>query len=554
MPIIRFALSILVLPFAFHSIQAQGTTQPAEVKTGTATVSGRVTMKGEPARGVMVILQAQNPGTANSPRARADENGRFSFSGVAAGKYWISALAPGYVSPGDAQTLNVAEGDKVENIDIEIRRGGVIAGRISDSHGRPVIEETITLSKLDSNNRPQNYSSRSPNFDNSRTDDRGDYRIYGLPEGRYLVSVGYSQSPGLARIASRREFYPRVFYPKASSESEAKVIEVREGLEATDIDITVPDPKRTHDVYGRVVDASDGQPVAGVEVVVGGLPRDGRLTGTYTGSGVRSGPNGEFRLFGVLPGKYSILIRHDDPVGFISDPVIIDISEGDATGVEIRVRQGASISGVAIIQGTNDPKVLAKLSEVNLEAIIRSTGLYPLQSLQKRFVRVSADGSFRINGLHAGKASITTWGPGDLRGFKVGRVERNGAPAPEGIELDPGEHVTGVRVILIYGTLTLRGAVKIVGGAFPAGQRFIVSARRVDLQNGSGVEIDAREQFVIENLAPGEYVIRVVPKNSERLDPQIIRHLISLRERVVVAGGNQQPVTLVIDLSRTVSR
>jgi hypothetical protein len=510
-------------------------------------------LKGEPARGVIVILQAQNPDAANSPRAKADENGRFSFAVVAAGRYWLSALAPGYVSPGDARTINVAEGDKVENIDIEIRRGGVIAGRISDSHGRPVIEETITLSKLDSNNRPQNYSSRGPNFDNSRTDDRGDYRIYGLPEGRYLVSVGYSQSPGSARIASRREFYPRVFYPNARSESEAKVIEVSEGSEATDIDITVPDPKRTHDVYGRVVDASAGQPVAGVEVVVGGLPRGGRLTGTYTESGVRSGPNGEFRLFGVLPGKYSILIRHDDPGGFISDPVIIDISEGDATGVEIRVRQGASISGVAVIEGTNDPKILAKLSQVNLEAIISSTGPNRLP-LQKRSVRVGADGSFRINGLHAGKASITTWGPPDLRGLKVGRVERNGAPAPGGIELDPGEHVTGVRAILIYGTLTLRGEVKIVGGAFPAGQRFIVSARRVDLQNGSGVEIDAREQFVIENLAPGEYVIRVVPKNSERLDPQIIRRLTSLRERVVVAGGNQQPVSIVIDLSRTVSR
>ncbi len=545
MSILRFAIGVLVLPWAFHSIQAQ----VADAKTGTATVSGRVTLKGEPARGVMVILQAQNPGSANSPRARADENGRFSFAGVAAGKYWISALAPGYVSLGDAQTLNVAESDKVENIDIEIRRGAVIAGRVSDSQGRPVIEETVTLSKLDSNNRPQNYFPYSRKFDNSRTDDRGAYRIYGLPEGRYLVSVGYSQSPGLARIASRREFYPRVFYPIASSESEAKVIEVTEGSEATDINITVPDPKRTHDVYGRVVGASDGQPVAGVEVVVGGLPRDGRLTGTYTESGVRSGPNGEFRLFGVLPGKYSILIRHDDPGGFISDPVIIDISEGDATGVEIRARQGASISGVAIIEGTNDPKALAKLSEVNLEANIRSTGPY-LHILSKRFVRVSADGSFRINGLHAGKASITTWGPGDLRGFKVGRVEHNGAPAPEGIELDPGEHVTGVRVILIYGTLTLRGEVKIVGGAFPAGQRFIVSGRRVDLQNGSGVEIDAREQFVIENLAPGEYVIRVVPKNSERLDPQIIRHLISLRERVVLTGGNQQPVSIVIDLSR----
>jgi hypothetical protein len=40
MPRLSFALSILVLPFAFYSVRAQ----PAETKTGTATVSGRITL------------------------------------------------------------------------------------------------------------------------------------------------------------------------------------------------------------------------------------------------------------------------------------------------------------------------------------------------------------------------------------------------------------------------------------------------------------------------------------------------------------------------------
>ena len=106
----------------------------------------------------------------------------------------------------------------------------------------------------------------------NRTDDRGVYRIYGLPEGRYLVSVGYA-SP--ERITSSRAFYPRVFYPNASSESEAKVIEVSEGSEATDVDITVSDPKETRDVSGRVVDADTGQPVEGVRIEVRGISSDG---------------------------------------------------------------------------------------------------------------------------------------------------------------------------------------------------------------------------------------------------------------------------------------
>src|SRR5262245_26812618 len=94
---LNFALSILVLPCAFHSVQAQD----AEAKSGTATVSGRVTLKGEPARGVTVILQGQNQGRSNMPRARADESGRFQFTGLPAGRYSVSAAAPGYVSPDD---------------------------------------------------------------------------------------------------------------------------------------------------------------------------------------------------------------------------------------------------------------------------------------------------------------------------------------------------------------------------------------------------------------------------------------------------------------------
>jgi hypothetical protein len=144
-------LSILVLPFAFHSVHAQA----AQTKTGTAMVSGRVTLKGEPARGVMVVLQTQNQTASNSPRARTDESGRFNFTGIPAGRYSVYAAAPGYVSPEDTnfnmrgKTLNLADGEKVENVDLEIKRGGVIAGKITDSQGRPVIEERINLIKFD---------------------------------------------------------------------------------------------------------------------------------------------------------------------------------------------------------------------------------------------------------------------------------------------------------------------------------------------------------------------------------------------------------------------
>ena len=551
---LSFALSILVLPTAFHSVQAQ----TAEVKTGTATVSGRVTLKGEPARGVTVILQGQNPGGSSSPRARTDESGRFRFTAVAAGKYSFSALAPGYASPEDigngvlSKTLNIAEGEKIDNIDVEIRRGGVIAGRITDSQGRPAIEENITLSKFDRNNLPQSYrsyNSRNPYI--YRTDDRGVYRIYGLPEGRYLVNVGYAYAPGDYSVTSDRTFYPRVFYSNATSESEAKVIEVTEGSEATDVDITVPDQKEAREISGRVVDAGTGRPAADVEIVFVGVLSDGRH-GRWGGDRMTSGPDGGFSIFIGAPGKYALNV-HPSSNGYIGDPLIIDISEGDATGVELKVHRGAaSISGMVVIEGTNDPKVLAKLSQVTVDAYVdRIDQSKP--GVRSAPAKVNADGSFRISGLQAGKAMISMSPPPDMRGVTVARIERNGTPAHEGIGIDDGGHVTGVRVVLLYGALTLRGAMKVIGGALPAGYGFYAQARRTDqnAQYKQGAFLDERGQFVIENLAPGEFEIRIHPyPGVARFDLEFRDLVSSFKQKVVLGSDNQQPVTVVVDLSR----
>jgi hypothetical protein len=530
-----FALSILVLHFAFHSIRAQ----PGETKTGTATISGRVTLKGEPARGAVVILQNNQNirPSANAPRARADENGRFSFTGVAAGGYSIRAVAPGYVSLG--RPLSVADGEKVEDIDLEIKRGGVIAGRIKDSQGRPVMEERISLFHLDSNNKPQGYHLSSPNYHMFQTDDRGVYRIYGLPAGRYLVSVG--------SITSSRTFYPRVFYPNATGESEAKVIEVSEGSEAINIDITVSDPKEARDVSGRVVDAHTGKSVEGVRIEVLGVSSDG-LPGAGSGES-ESGPTGEFRFFGLLPGKYALLTQSRWNNGFVSDPVIFDVSEGDASGIELKVRRdAASISGIVVIEGTNDPKVLAKLSQFSVNASVDLADPKFQSRVNMDHVWVNADGSFRLSGLPAGKVQIYCCGQyiGDLT---VARIEHNGSPVGDEIEIDAGEQVTGVRIVLFSGALTFRGEVKAVGGTLPDGYESDVIARRTDqpVPFERWAVIDARGQFAIEKLVPGEYEITI---RLSYPDPGIGQRGASVKKRVFVGSDNQQPVTFVVDLSR----
>ncbi|MGH9940332.1 MAG: carboxypeptidase-like regulatory domain-containing protein, partial [Blastocatellia bacterium] len=152
-------MTTLVFVFLFSlSFQIAAQSQQKTASAGTATISGRVVLKGEPARNVLVYLRSQRSPAPSNPdailRARTDESGQFRITGVAAGVYIVVALAPGFTSSDVSQpgfrgkTLNVSEGENVENLDIEIKRGGIITGRVTDSQGRPLVEERVALSRL----------------------------------------------------------------------------------------------------------------------------------------------------------------------------------------------------------------------------------------------------------------------------------------------------------------------------------------------------------------------------------------------------------------------
>jgi hypothetical protein len=151
----RITLGISGL-FLFLTIQITAQTVSKPSSAGTATVSGRVVLNGEPMVGVTVRLQRQQsdlPSTS-ALRAKTDENGRYHITGIARGRYSVIALAPGYIRTGDVEygprgkTVNVAEGENVENIDIELKRGGVITGRVTDSDRFSQYGEVDVLGKF----------------------------------------------------------------------------------------------------------------------------------------------------------------------------------------------------------------------------------------------------------------------------------------------------------------------------------------------------------------------------------------------------------------------
>ncbi len=169
---------------------------PARAQTDTASISGRVTLNGAPARGVRVTLAPGPYGdskTSGRQNMRADEEGRFEFTGLKPGRYGLLAASYVYVSEDlfsqpmrPFKLCTVSAGEKLTGQDLRMVRGGVITGRVTQADGRPAINERLHLSFVDAGGKRTAFPWEM-NYEMRATDDRGVYRIFGLPPGRYLV-------------------------------------------------------------------------------------------------------------------------------------------------------------------------------------------------------------------------------------------------------------------------------------------------------------------------------------------------------------------------------
>ncbi len=524
---------------------------------GTGTITGRVTISDKPAQGVSILLLPADryaPDRRSVARATTNAEGEFRLMNLAAGRYEVTPVAPAFVSAANlmhernqGKSVNLAEGETIDKLDFTLVKGGVITGRVVDADGRPVIGQNVRLATVVTQNAERRGGGSTFSFSSSmfQTDDRGIYRMYGIPQGSYVVSVGEDSRAGMVRVGIvRGGFYTRTFHPNAAEEAKATIIEVTEGGEATNVDITLNRRATTYAASGRVIDAETGKAVANITTAYGAVrERENQMGGM--GLGTRTDAEGNFRFEGLISGRYAAFIAPSERNEDYSAPVTFEINEGDVSGLIIKVRRGASISGVAVVEGATDRAALARLSQLRISYWPESEKL--VAPIFNQGTRVNPDGSFRIAGLQPGKVRLMLEGWPPPKGFSLVRVERDGVEQRAGIVDVPAVgHVTGVRLVLEYGTGILRGQIRVENGTLPEGTRLYVSARRPSAAEPSlpGAEVDARGRFVMEGLPPGEYQLRLggnTGLSSQRI-PVVVQN-------VNVTNGVETQVTLVLDLT-----
>jgi hypothetical protein len=574
--------SSLALALLFAHVNALAVQTPTtRGAAASGSVAGRVTTAdGKPVANVGVALM---PAEFNSPfdrkpagRATTDVDGRYKIVNVPAGRYRLQSLAPVFTSPDEragspfnsGKIVTVGANEAVENIDVVLVRGGVITGRVTNAEGKPVIAERVLVTNADQPNA-SGFNSSVVNPFEFETDDRGIYRIYGVPAGRYLVSVGQDRNAGTITVGPTPAQYARTFHPNATDAAQAKVVEVSAGGEATGIDIALTDAPKSYEAHGRIVDEA-GNAVAGIGYGHGALRGDAKNIGAWGSDGSVTNADGEFVVRNLLPGRYAVFAINgfsgtDTMNGNYSDAVQFEINDADVTGLIVKVHRGATLSGTVTIEGTTDRTVLAKITQLNLTASVRNdpgaTASDQVAAPSFTPGRINADGTFKFTGLQPGKVFINVF-PfiSDTRGFTLLDVQRNNVDVGGGgIDVAAGEQVTGVRVRLGYGTSVVRGQIDLRDNGqpttLPPGARLQVSARRVvagsSPQQAMGAsEVDSRGHFLIEGLMGGEYELIVAAYIPPATNGERARRRPIVRQNVSVPDTGETTVTIIYDLSK----
>lgn len=514
------------------------------------SVAGKVTIKGKPASGITVGLQTNDGSSSNHPlyKATTDQDGRYRINEVPAGGYQVFPIAPAFVVSdirSASETVILSEGESVEDIDFALVRGGVITGRVTDPEGRPAIEQQVNLLAAE---RAPNQRGSLNVYGGFQTDDRGIYRMFGITAGRYKVAAGQGEDASFmdsrGRPSFRQSFYTEA--TDASDASRATVVEVTEGSEATNVDITLGRAAQTFAASGRIVDGESGQPIANARF--GMQHTVNEHSNSYVGVNSISNNKGEFKVESLPPGKYKIFLATPPDSELRSDVVPFEIVDQDVNGLVIKsTKGGASLSGTVVLE-TYDKAVFAKLAQLRIQGYVQKLARESGPNMGHS-ASINPDGSFRLGGLEAGSVYFSL-GARDrnlTKGFTIAQIEREGVVEPRGVPITEGEQITGVRLVVSYGNATVRGIVKLEDGPLPAGARvFLRISRdgdpRPDLQNIQSPQVDSRGHFLIEGIPSGLYYFVV-----ELVVPGVSRARRPVNQQVTVLDDVVTDVTIILN-------
>ncbi|HEX5216946.1 MAG TPA: carboxypeptidase regulatory-like domain-containing protein [Vicinamibacterales bacterium] len=577
-----FAMTFTVVVAASQTPRPQAAPAPP-----TSTIQGVVVAAdtGAPLRLAHVVVIGAT-GTLKVTSTEAD--GRFTFVNLPADRYTIGASKPPYIGalagakrparPGSP--VVVAAGQLVSDVIVRLPPGAAISGVITNELGQPAVATFVGLRTWQMRGTERvMVNAQAPM---SATDERGRYRIAGLPPGDYIVSA----MPLLASLQPQKilraaevdaalktdpatitptpiapsqsltvDRYAPSYYPGTPRGEDAVVVTVIAGEDRQNVDFRVERAKSAR-VEGTVFGA-DGRPI-------GGDPRGGafRLTlrtasSDATFSTLMSatiGPEGRFAFANVMPGTYiaSMAMQNGD---FLA--TLVDVNGVDVTGLQLNQRPPIAVRGRLIFDGNGPPPAVGG----RLVSIAGAAS--DAQALAPSVGRTDPAGVFEISRLLPGRykvgASLSFGASADQLKWSLQSVVVDGRDITD-LPLEVGADAAPREIVVTYTDRwqEISGRLQLANGApatdyavvvFPADRNhWIYESRRIAIARPG-----SNGQFTFggpgpTTLPPGNYLIAAVTdiERGEQFNPAFLAALAQAAIPVVVKPGERKIQDLAV--------
>src|SRR5262249_28811327 len=145
-----------------------------------------------------------------------------------------------------------------------------------------------------------------------------------------------------------------------------------------------------------------------------------------------------------------------------------DVTDQDVALIEVPVTKAASVAGFVVVEAPAGADVQMRVPEMTLYGLVQTTPDGPSPMVR---ATIRPDGSFLFTGLKAGKLKISVGPPMAGKPLPVSfvRIERDGVNVGRDLEVQLGDELTGIKLVLAYATGTIHGVVKLDDGSLPEG-------------------------------------------------------------------------------------
>ena len=438
--------------------------------------------------------------------AVTDADGRFALRAIDPGPYRLTVSRVGFVTqeygqrkpntPGAVLTLH--PGQELKDLIFRLIPASVISGRIFDDDGEPLPSVVVEAFRqvYSEGKRSRTTTSRV------ETNDLGEYRLHGLPPGRYFVSSVYptwSRSGGeddSSSAEAQAEGYAPLYYPGTPDASKATPITIKPGEEISSIDILMR-KVAVHQIRGYVYNQVTHKHGQGVNLFL--LPKTNSSEWDFPNSVDVRKPDGSFVIPEVLPGSYMLIsFWADDEVQYVNQQMI-DVGNADLDGIAVVVAPGIDIAGRIIWDGN------PSYEKDELMVLPQPVGI-PFEIRGQ--VRVASNNLFTLKRVGEGtyRAAVT----GMSRDSYIKEVKYGEASAiKDGFTVTRGEPST-LEIIISSRGARLQGTVVDADGLPLPGLSVVLVpelSRRENYQLYKTQTTDQYGHFDLRGIAPGDYKV-----------------------------------------------